>query len=113
MPVNIAELERRARRLLTPEVYDYYAGGAGRERTLRANVRPPRQYWLLPRVLRDVSAVDTSVRLPGMPGVTAATPVAIAPTGFQGQRRGGAGDRPTWRTRWRSRGRAPSPTSRG
>ena len=39
MPVNIAELERRARRLLTPEVYDYYAGGVGREQTLRANVR--------------------------------------------------------------------------
>ena len=36
MPVNIAELERRARRLLTPEVYDYYAGGSGSERTLRA-----------------------------------------------------------------------------
>jgi isopentenyl diphosphate isomerase/L-lactate dehydrogenase-like FMN-dependent dehydrogenase len=36
VPVNIAELERRARRLLTPEVYDYYAGGAGGERTLPA-----------------------------------------------------------------------------
>ena len=84
MPVNIAELERRARRLLTPEVYDYYAGGAGRERTLRANVRAWRQYSLLPRVLRDVCAVDTSVRLPGVPEVTAATPVAVAPTGFQG-----------------------------
>jgi isopentenyl diphosphate isomerase/L-lactate dehydrogenase-like FMN-dependent dehydrogenase len=34
VPVDIAELERRARRLLTPEVYDYYAGGAGSERTL-------------------------------------------------------------------------------
>jgi isopentenyl diphosphate isomerase/L-lactate dehydrogenase-like FMN-dependent dehydrogenase len=62
VPVNIAELERRARRLLTPEVYDYYAGGVGREQTLRANVRAWRQYWLLPRVLRDVSVVDTSVR---------------------------------------------------
>ena len=38
MPVNIAELERRARRLLTPGVYDYYAGGVGREQTLRAGV---------------------------------------------------------------------------
>ena len=65
MPVNIAELERRARRLLTPEVYDYYAGGVGREQTLRANARAWRQYWPLPRVLRDVSTVNTSVRLPG------------------------------------------------
>ena len=74
MPVDIAELERRARRLLTPEVYDYYAGGAGRERKLRTNVRAWRKHWLLPRVLRDVSMVDTSVRLPGVPETVAATP---------------------------------------
>ena len=83
MPVNIPELERRARRLLTPEVYDYYAGGVGREQTRRANVRAWRQCWLLPRVLRDVSVVDTSARLPGSPETVAATPVAVAPTGFQ------------------------------
>ena len=84
MPVNIAELERRARRLLTPGVYDYYAGGSGSERTLRASVRAWQQHWLMPRVLRDVSAVDTSLRLPGVPETVAATPVAVAPTGFQG-----------------------------
>lgn len=84
MTVDIAELERRARRVLTPEVYDYYAGGAGSERTLRASVRAWRQHWLMPRVLRDVSAVDTSVRLPGLPETVARTPVGVAPTGFQG-----------------------------
>ena len=42
MPVNIAELERRSRRVLTPEVYDYYAGGPGSERTLQTSgVRDP------------------------------------------------------------------------
>jgi 4-hydroxymandelate oxidase len=82
--VNIAELERRARRLLAPEVYDYYAGGAGSERTLRASVHAWQQHWLLPRVLRDVSAVDTGVRLPGLPETAARTPIAVAPTGFQG-----------------------------
>jgi len=84
VPVDIAELERRARRLLPPEVYDYYAGGSGSERTLRASVHAWRQHWLMPRVLRDVSAVDTSLRLPGVPETAAATPVAVAPTGFQG-----------------------------
>ena len=84
MAVNIAELERRARRLLTPEVYDYYAGGSGRERTLRASVSSWQQHWLMPRVLRDVSTVDTRVRLPGLPETVAATPIAVAPTGFQG-----------------------------
>jgi 4-hydroxymandelate oxidase len=38
----------------------------------------------MPRVLRDVSTVDTSVRLPGLPETAAATPLAVAPTGFQG-----------------------------
>ena len=84
MAVDIAELERRARRLLTPEVYDYYAGGSGSERTLRASVAAWQQHWLLPRVLRDVSTVDTSVRLPGLPETVARTPVGVAPTGFQG-----------------------------
>jgi 4-hydroxymandelate oxidase len=84
VPVNIAELERRARRLLSPEVYDYYAGGSGSERTLRASVHAWQQHWLMPRALRDVSAVDTSLRLPGVPETIAATPVAVAPSGFQG-----------------------------
>jgi hypothetical protein len=44
VPVNIAELERRARRLLTPEFYDYYAGGVGSERTLRAYARAWQKY---------------------------------------------------------------------
>jgi 4-hydroxymandelate oxidase len=35
-------------------------------------------------VLRDVSTVDTSVRLPGVPETVAATPVEVAPTGFLG-----------------------------
>jgi 4-hydroxymandelate oxidase len=84
VPVNITELERRARALLEPEVYDYYAGGSGRERTLRASAAAWQRYWLAPRVLRDVAAVDTSVRLPGAPQTLLRTPVAVAPTGFQG-----------------------------
>jgi 4-hydroxymandelate oxidase len=82
--VNIAELERRARELLAPEAYDYYAGGSGQERTLRASEQAWHRYWLAPRVLRDVSAVDTSVRLPVPPHAVLRTPVAVAPTGFQG-----------------------------
>jgi 4-hydroxymandelate oxidase len=72
-------LRRRARELLPRDVYDYYAGGSGRERTLRANEKAWRRAWLAPRVLRDVCAVDTRVRLlgSGLP-----TPVCVAPTGF-------------------------------
>jgi len=76
--VDIAELEQRARGLLTPEVYDYYAGGSGSEQTLRASVSAWQQHWLMPRVLRDVSAIDTSVRLPWPPNW--AVPSRCSPT---------------------------------
>jgi len=76
---DIARLEQQARGLLPAAVYDYYAGGAGRERTLLANERAWAGTWLAPRMLRDVSVVDTATRLLGQP---VATPLAVAPTGF-------------------------------
>jgi 4-hydroxymandelate oxidase len=78
---DVAQLRRRARRLLPPTVYDYYAGGSGRERTLRANEQAWRQVWLAPRVLRGVTAVDTRAKLLG---TEFATPLAVAPTGYHG-----------------------------
>jgi 4-hydroxymandelate oxidase len=78
---DVADLQRRARTLLPRNVYDYYAGGSGRERTLRANEKAWRDVWFAPRVLRDVSAVDTSVRLLG---TQFATPLCVAPTGYHG-----------------------------
>jgi 4-hydroxymandelate oxidase len=78
---DAAELQRRARKLLPSNVYDYYAGGSGRERTLRANEKAWRQVWMAPRVLREVSAVDTSTRLLG---TEFATPLCVAPTGYHG-----------------------------
>ncbi len=79
MKPDAEDLERRARELLPPGVYDYYAGGSGRERTLRAGAKAWRKTWLAPRVLRDVSAVSTSVSLLG---TELPTPVAVAPTAF-------------------------------
>jgi 4-hydroxymandelate oxidase len=78
---DTAELQRQARKLLTRPVYDYYVGGSGRERTLRANEKAWRQVWLAPRVLRDVSAVDTATRLLG---ADVATPLCVAPSGYHG-----------------------------
>jgi len=78
---DAAGLQRQARKLLTRPVYDYYAGGSGRERTLRANEKAWRQVWLAPRVLRDVSAVDTATRLLGS---DVATPLCVAPCGYHG-----------------------------
>ncbi len=76
---DIARLEQQARGLLPAATYDYYAGGSGRERTLLANEQAWASIWLAPRMLRDVSAVDTGTRLLGHP---VATPLAVAPTGF-------------------------------
>jgi 4-hydroxymandelate oxidase len=78
---DAAELQRRARKLLPRNLYDYYAGGSGRERSLRASEKAWRQVWLAPRVLRAVPAVDTSVRLLG---TSFATPLCVAPAGYQG-----------------------------
>jgi 4-hydroxymandelate oxidase len=78
---DAAELQRRARKLLPRLTYDYYAGGSGRERTLRAAEKAWRQVWFAPRVLRDVSAVSTATRLLG---TQFATPLCVAPTGYQG-----------------------------
>lgn len=69
MTPDAAELHRRARKLLPRNVYDYYAGGSGREQTLRASEKAWRQVWLAPRVLREVSSVDTGTRLLGAPAL--------------------------------------------
>jgi isopentenyl diphosphate isomerase/L-lactate dehydrogenase-like FMN-dependent dehydrogenase len=79
-----AALERQARALLRPEVYAFYAGGSGREVTLRANVKAWGRVPLLPRVLRDVSAVDSSVRVLG-PELATPSPALGARAVFVGR----------------------------
>jgi 4-hydroxymandelate oxidase len=77
MGTDVRGLQRQARRSLHPEVYDFIAGGAGQERTLRANVKAWAQVPLLPRVLRDVSSVSTGTEVAGAP---LGTPIGVAPT---------------------------------
>ena len=77
---NVAQYEEAARALLTPAIYDYYAGGAEDELTLRWNEAAFRQFALRPRVLVDVSRIDPSVELLGD---RLAFPVLLAPTAFQ------------------------------
>lgn len=70
------ELEQRARERLDPAAYDFYAGGADDERTLAENPVAWRRWRLKPRVLRDVSQVDTTV---SVCGTSVPTPVWVAP----------------------------------
>ncbi len=80
LPVNIAEYEPLARERVEPTAWDYISGGANDEISLTRYVAAFRRISLLPRVLVDVTTVDTSVRLLGH---TLPTPILIAPTGFQ------------------------------
>ena len=79
-PLNIAGYETLAQQKLPRAVYDYFAGGADDETTVRANRAAFERYTLRPRVLVDVSRIDTSVRV-GIDDV--AFPVLLAPTAFQ------------------------------
>ena len=79
-PVNVDEFEALARERLPREVYDYYAGGAGDEWTLRENRAAFDRWVFLPRTLVDVSKVDLSTTVLGQP---MSTPIMVAPTAFQ------------------------------
>jgi len=54
-PCCLDDYERLAQELLEPGPHGYFAGGAGDERTLRANASAWGTHALLPRVLVDVS----------------------------------------------------------
>ncbi|NRQ31177.1 alpha-hydroxy-acid oxidizing protein [Nonomuraea sp. NN258] len=76
---TLAELEAAARERLDPVHYDYFAGGAGDELTLRANERAFDRIALVPRVLRGAAVARTEVTLLG---ARASMPVLVAPTAF-------------------------------
>lgn len=74
-----AELEAEARRRLDPAIYDFIAGGADDELTLRANRAAFGRITLLPRVLRGSRTRDLHVELLGR---RAELPVFVSPTAF-------------------------------
>jgi 4-hydroxymandelate oxidase len=80
LPVNLHEYEPLARAAMSEMAWDYMAGGGGDEVTLRWNRDRLNATRILPRVLRDVSAVDTRLTLLGL---SLPFPVLLAPTGFQ------------------------------
>ena len=79
MNLTIDDLENEARALLPQLVYDYYAGGAGDEWTLRENRRAFDRWVLRPRFLVDSSNVDLRTTVLGQ---AIDFPVMVAPTAF-------------------------------
>ena len=78
VPVDVKKLERAAKRQMSREAYAYVAAGAGAGRTVAANTAAFDRVRIVPRMLRDVSARDTSVELFGR---RLDSPFLLAPIG--------------------------------
>ncbi|MCY3967422.1 MAG: alpha-hydroxy acid oxidase [bacterium] len=76
---SVADLRALARRRLPAGVFDYIDGAAEDELTMARNTSAFDQWEFVPRVLRDVSDVDTSVDLLGRHHPL---PFVFSPTGF-------------------------------
>lgn len=74
------DLEARALARLEPAAAEYITRGAGGNDTRQANLDGWRRLQVRPHVLRDVSAVDTSTTVLGIP---VAAPILVAPTAQQ------------------------------
>jgi L-lactate dehydrogenase (cytochrome) len=77
--LTIADLRAVARRRTPRAAFDYTDGGAEAETSMRRATEAFERVEFRPRVLRDVTAVDTTTTLLGRPS---ALPLAFAPTGF-------------------------------
>jgi 4-hydroxymandelate oxidase len=78
---SLLEIEALARESMVPGVYQWVAGGAADETTLRWNREALDRIRLQPRVLVDVSFLDTRTKLLGR---ELPFPILLAPTGGQG-----------------------------
>src|SRR6478609_4446128 len=78
VPVDAEALEAAARKALSAEAFAYIAGGAGAERTVRANRAAFERWQVWPRPLRDVSTRDLSIDFLGR---RRPTPLLLAPLG--------------------------------
>ena len=76
---NVEDLRSISRRRLPGGVFDYIDGGAEDESALDRNTRRFTEIEYRPRVLRDMTEVDTSATILGRP---APFPLILAPTGF-------------------------------
>lgn len=78
--LTIQELEAIAHNKMDKQTRDYYNEGADSGSTLRENISAFEKYRIRPRVLRDVSAIDPSVKIFGHKN---SVPIGVAPTAMQ------------------------------
>ena len=77
-PITPEEWETRAAEVLEPAPFDYIAGGAGSEATMRANLEAFERRRLRPRMLNGNSERDISVEVLG---TSSPAPFLLAPIG--------------------------------
>lgn len=78
-PINLFEYEPLARERMDAMSWDYFRSGAEDEVTLAENRRAFERIRLRPRVLADVSALDTRTTALGIP---VAAPILVAPMAY-------------------------------
>jgi L-lactate dehydrogenase (cytochrome) len=78
LPTDLTRLEELACERMPAASFGYVAGSAGSESTARANREALESWRLVPRLLRNVAAVDTATTVLGTP---MPAPVALAPVG--------------------------------
>ncbi|MAI79639.1 MAG: alpha-hydroxy-acid oxidizing enzyme [Deltaproteobacteria bacterium] len=76
---NVEDLRKIARKRLPKGVFDYIDGAADTEWTMRENSSGFKRIAFRPRILRDVSNIETKTTLLGK---TIDFPLVLAPTGF-------------------------------
>ncbi|HSP22619.1 MAG TPA: alpha-hydroxy acid oxidase [Planococcus sp. (in: firmicutes)] len=79
-PLTHEEWEESAKQKMEPHKFGHIRSGAGAEETLRRNRSAFSKWAILPRMLKDVSSVDTSITLFGK---TYEHPFLLAPIGMQ------------------------------
>ena len=80
MIINLFDLEKKFPEKISEEIADYYGSGARDEITLNRNKSIFSEYEILPKLLRDVSAVNTSCNILGL---EIDHPILIAPMAMQ------------------------------
>jgi L-lactate dehydrogenase (cytochrome) len=79
--VTIEDLHRLAKRRLPAPMFEYLRGGAEDERAFRNNCEAYSRVQLIPSYMRDVSRIDTSIRVLGS---DIGMPLLLGPVGFAG-----------------------------
>src|SRR5205823_5469115 len=85
-PIAYRDLEAVAKEKLRPEAFDYVAGGAGSEDTVRENSEACRRWRIVPRMLKDGAGRSSAGRACNAPrsGATTRSSSRSTPRSWRG-----------------------------